>query len=78
MRITGPGAAGKAALATPLRPPPERGLEPEGPLRRATKMHSTLVKRRTTSLARLDALGADPRAGLACRPAGAIWRPRHH
>jgi len=34
----------------------ERGLGPGDPLRRATKMHSTLVKRRTTSLARLDAL----------------------
>ena len=35
---------------------PERGLGPGDPLRRATKMHSTLVKRRTTCLARLDAL----------------------
>lgn len=35
---------------------PESGLGPGDPLRRATKMHSTLVKRRTTSLARLDAL----------------------
>jgi transposase len=35
---------------------PERGLGPGDSLRRATKMHSTLVKRRTTSLARLDAL----------------------
>jgi hypothetical protein len=35
---------------------PECGLGPGDPLRRATKMHSTLVKRRTTSLARLDAL----------------------
>jgi transposase len=35
---------------------PERGLGPGDPLRRATKMHSSLVKRRTTSLARLDAL----------------------
>jgi transposase len=35
---------------------PERGLGPGDPLRRATKMHSTLVKRRTTSVARLDAL----------------------
>jgi transposase len=35
---------------------PERGLGPGDPLRRATKLHSTLVKRRTTSLARLDAL----------------------
>jgi transposase len=34
----------------------ERGLGPGDALRRATKMHSTLVKRRTTSLARLDAL----------------------
>jgi hypothetical protein len=34
----------------------ERGLGPGDPLRRATKMHSTLVKRRTASLARLDAL----------------------
>ena len=34
----------------------ERGLGPGDPLRRATKMHSTLVKRRTTSIARLDAL----------------------
>jgi transposase len=35
---------------------PKRGLGPGDPLRRATKMHSTLVKRRTTNLARLDAL----------------------
>jgi transposase len=35
---------------------PERGLGPGDPLRRATKLHSTLVKRRTTNLARLDAL----------------------
>ena len=35
---------------------PERGLGPGDPLRRATKLHSTLVKRRTASLARLDAL----------------------
>jgi transposase len=35
---------------------PERGLGPGDPLRRATKLHSTLVKRRTTCLARLDAL----------------------
>jgi hypothetical protein len=35
---------------------PGRGLGPDDPLRRATKLHSTLVKRRTTSLARLDAL----------------------
>jgi transposase len=35
---------------------PERGLGPGDPLRRATKLHSTLVKRRTTGLARLDAL----------------------
>lgn len=35
---------------------PERGLGPGDPLRRATKMHSTLVKRRTTCLARVDAL----------------------
>lgn len=35
---------------------PERGIGPGDPLRRATKLHSTLVKRRTTSLARLDAL----------------------
>lgn len=34
----------------------ERGLGPGDALRRATKLHSTLVKRRTTSLARLDAL----------------------
>jgi transposase len=34
----------------------ERGIGPGDPLRRATKLHSTLVKRRTTSLARLDAL----------------------
>lgn len=34
----------------------ERGLGPGDPLRRATKLHSTLVKRKTTSLARLDAL----------------------
>jgi transposase len=35
---------------------PERGIGPGDPLRRATKLHSTLTKRRTTSLARLDAL----------------------
>lgn len=35
---------------------PERGIGPGDPLRRATKLHSTLVKRRTTSLARMDAL----------------------
>jgi transposase len=35
---------------------PEHGLGPGDALRRATKLHSTLVKRRTTSLARLDAL----------------------
>ena len=35
---------------------PQRGLGPGDPLRRANKLHSTLVKRRTTSLARLDAL----------------------
>ncbi|MGI8627932.1 MAG: transposase [Geodermatophilaceae bacterium] len=35
---------------------PERGLGFGDPLRRATKMHSTLVNRRTTSLARLDSL----------------------
>lgn len=35
---------------------PERGFGPGDPLRRATKLHSTLVKRRTTSLALLDAL----------------------
>lgn len=35
---------------------PERGLGPGDPLRRATKLHSTLVKRRSTSIARLDAL----------------------
>ena len=35
---------------------PERGLGPGDPLRRATKLHSTLVKRRSTNLARLDAL----------------------
>src|SRR4029079_8449467 len=34
----------------------EQGLGPGDPLRRATKLHSTLVKRRSTSLARLDAL----------------------
>jgi len=34
----------------------ERGLGPGDALRRATKLHSTLVKRRTTSIARLDAL----------------------
>lgn len=34
----------------------ERGLGPGDALRRDTKLHSTLVKRRTTSLARLDAL----------------------
>jgi Transposase len=32
---------------------PKRGLGPGDPLRLATKLHSTLVKRRTTSLARL-------------------------
>lgn len=35
---------------------PERGLGPGDPLRRATKLHSTLVHRRSVSLARLDAL----------------------
>ena len=48
---------------------PERGIGPGDPLRRATKMHSTLVKRRTTSLARLDALleilGPDWHAALS-------------
>jgi transposase len=48
---------------------PERGLGPGDPLRRATKLHSTLVKRRTTNLARLDALleilGPDWHAALA-------------
>lgn len=48
---------------------PERGLGPGDPLRRATKMHSTLVKRRTTSLSRLDALleilGPDWHAALS-------------
>src|SRR5690348_2781991 len=34
----------------------ERGLGPGDGLRRATKLHSTLVQRRSTSLARLDAL----------------------
>ncbi len=48
---------------------PERGLGPGDPLRRATKLHSTLVKRRPTSLARLDALleilGPDWHAALS-------------
>jgi transposase len=48
---------------------PERGVGPGDPLRRATKLHSTLVKRRTTNLARLDALleilGPDWHAALA-------------
>jgi transposase len=35
---------------------PERGLGPGDPLRRATRLRATLVKRRTTTLARLDAL----------------------
>lgn len=35
---------------------PERGLGPGDPLRRATKLHSTLVRRRSQALARLDAL----------------------
>jgi transposase len=34
----------------------ERGLGPGDPLRRATKLHSTLVRRRSQALARLDAL----------------------
>jgi hypothetical protein len=34
----------------------EHGLGPGDPVRRATKLHSTLVKRRTASIARLDAL----------------------
>jgi transposase len=34
----------------------EHGLGPGDPLRRATKLRATLVKRRTTTLARLDAL----------------------
>lgn len=36
--------------------PPERGLGPGDPMRRATRMRQTLVKRRTQTLARLDAL----------------------
>lgn len=48
---------------------PECGVGPGDPLRRATKLHSTLVKRRTTSLARLDALleilGPDWHAALS-------------
>lgn len=48
---------------------PERDLGPGDPLRRATKLHSTLVKRRTTSLAKLDALleilGPDWHAALS-------------
>lgn len=35
---------------------PQRGPGPGDPLRRATKLHSTVVKRRTTSLARLNVL----------------------
>lgn len=35
---------------------PERGLGPGDPLRRATRLRQTLVKRRSTTLARLDAL----------------------
>jgi transposase len=35
---------------------PEHGLGPADPLRRATRLRATLVKRRTTTLARLDAL----------------------
>ena len=35
---------------------PEHGLGPGDPLRRATRLRATLVKRRTTTLARLDAL----------------------
>jgi transposase len=35
---------------------PEHGLGPADPLRRETKLRATLVKRRTTTLARLDAL----------------------
>ena len=35
---------------------PERGLGPGDALRRATKLHSTLVLRRSTILTRLDAL----------------------
>ena len=35
---------------------PEHGLGPGEALRRATKLHSTLIHRRTTVLARLDAL----------------------
>jgi transposase len=34
----------------------EQGLGPGDPMRRATKLRATLVKRRTTTLARLDAL----------------------
>ncbi|WP_020499049.1 IS110 family transposase [Sciscionella marina] len=48
---------------------PERGAGPGDPLRRATKLHSTLVQRRTASLARLDALleilGPDWHAALS-------------
>ena len=36
--------------------PPSRALGPADPLRRETKLRATLVKRRTTTLARLDAL----------------------
>ncbi|GAA3569319.1 hypothetical protein GCM10022222_61890 [Amycolatopsis ultiminotia] len=48
---------------------PERGAGPGDPLRRATKLHSTLVQRRTAGLARLDALleilGPDWHAALS-------------
>ncbi|QRP49822.1 IS110 family transposase [Amycolatopsis sp. FDAARGOS 1241] len=48
---------------------PERGTGPGDPLRRATKLHSTLVQRRTAGLARLDALleilGPDWHAALS-------------
>src|ERR671911_1412508 len=46
---------------------PERGLGPSDPLRRATKMHSTLVKRRTTSLARAGRAAGDPGTAVARR-----------
>jgi hypothetical protein len=56
-RPAGRHAAGPAAAGcTPTGSRPEHGLGPADPLRRQTKLRATLVKRRTTTLARPDAL----------------------
>jgi hypothetical protein len=60
----------------PLHPEglhPERSLGPGDPMRRATRMRQTLVKRRTQNLARLDAPPGDPESGLGVR---SRFRPR--